>query len=114
MDGTHPQHNTMPAYGWIKQGEAKRIKTQPDGSGSISWETQYRGLECRDAFRRRINAQATLGLLAELERRHSEAKTIYVICDNAGYYRSTLVSRLPEGFQDRASVSSPYSRSELD
>ncbi len=39
-----------------------------------------------------INAQSTLGLLAELERRHSEAEAIYVICDNAGYYRSTLVS----------------------
>ena len=26
MDGVHPQHNTMPAYGWVKKGKDKLIK----------------------------------------------------------------------------------------
>ncbi|MBE7446540.1 MAG: hypothetical protein HS132_15405 [Planctomycetia bacterium] len=25
MDGTHPQHNSMPAYCWIEKGEKKEI-----------------------------------------------------------------------------------------
>lgn len=52
--GWHPsQHNAMPAYGWIKQGE----------------------------------------------RRHAEAEAIYVICDNADYYRSALDSDYLEAFK---------------
>jgi len=27
MDGTHPQHNTMASYGWIRRGEFKEIKS---------------------------------------------------------------------------------------
>jgi len=27
MDGVHPQHNTMLAYGWIKKGQDNTIKS---------------------------------------------------------------------------------------
>ena len=27
MDGTHPQHNTMASYGWIRRGKLKEIKS---------------------------------------------------------------------------------------
>lgn len=93
LDGTHPQHNTRPAYGWIKQGEAKEIKTNTGRKRvNINGALNIEDLSVVTRFDDSINAQSTLGLLAELERRHSEAKTIYVICDNAGYYRSTVVS----------------------
>lgn len=93
MDGTHPQHNTRPAYGWIKQGEAKEIKTNTGRKRvNINGALNIEDLSVVTRFDDSINAQSTLGLLAELERRHSEAETIYVICDNAGYYRSSLVS----------------------
>lgn len=93
MDGTHPQHNTRPAYGWIKQGEAKESKTNTGRKRvNINGALNIEDLSVVTRFDDSINAQSTLGLLAELERRHSEAETIYVICDNAGYYRSSLVS----------------------
>jgi transposase len=93
MDGTHPQHNTRPAYGWIKQGEAKEVKTNTGRKRvNINGALNIEDLSVVTRFDDSINAQSTLGLLAELERRHSEAEAIYVICDNAGYYRSTVVS----------------------
>ena len=27
MDGVHPQHNTLSAYGWVKRGEEREIKS---------------------------------------------------------------------------------------
>ena len=27
MDGTHPQHNSVATYGWIKKGKVKEIKS---------------------------------------------------------------------------------------
>ena len=38
-----------------------------------------------------INAQSTIALIEELEQKNPEANTVYVICDNARYYRSKLV-----------------------
>jgi transposase len=93
MDGTHPQHNTMPAYGWIKEGEAKEIKSNTGRKRlNINGALNIEDLRVVARFDDSINAQSTLALLHQLERRHAEAETIYVICDNAAYYRSTLVS----------------------
>lgn len=39
----------------------------------------------------RINAQSTISLLKQIEVKHDDAKKIYIICDNARYYRSRLV-----------------------
>ena len=42
-------------------------------------------------FDERVNAQSTVALLKKLQSKHRKAKNIYVICDNARYYRSRLV-----------------------
>jgi len=39
-----------------------------------------------------INAQSTVELLQQIEQQHSDAHRIYVICDNACYYRSQIVT----------------------
>jgi transposase len=97
MDGTHPQHNTMPAYGWIKEGEAKEIKSNTGRKRlNINGALNIEDLRVVARFDDSINAQSTLALLHQLERRHAEAETIYVICDNAAYYRSTLGAALLE------------------
>ena len=43
-----------------------------------------------------INAQSTISLLEEIELKHTEAETIYVICDNARYCRSRKVKEYLE------------------
>jgi len=30
IDAVHPEHNTMAAYGWIKKGQKRRLKTNSD------------------------------------------------------------------------------------
>jgi len=39
-----------------------------------------------------INAQSTVALLQQIEQQHPAAAHIYVICDNARYYRSRIVT----------------------
>lgn len=51
---------------------------RPNINGALNVED----LSVMARFGESINAPSTLGLLHQLERRHSEAETIYVICDN--------------------------------
>ncbi|MCO6429043.1 transposase [Nitrosomonas communis] len=39
-----------------------------------------------------INVQSTVALLQQIEQQHPGANHIYVICDNASYYRSQIVT----------------------
>ncbi|WP_375541096.1 transposase, partial [Nitrosomonas sp.] len=39
-----------------------------------------------------INAQSAVALLQQIELQHPNAHRIYVICDNARYYRSQIVA----------------------
>jgi transposase len=93
VDGVHPQHNTMIAYGWIKRGEDKEIKTNSGRERlNINGALNIENMDIVTCFDPTINAQSTLGLLRKLEAKHPEAETIYVVCDNARYYRCILVN----------------------
>ena len=97
MDAAHPQHNSVPSYGWIKQGQEAEIKAncgrqRLNINGAIDIETMtvvYR-------FDDTINADSTLALFEQLERKHPASEVINVIADNARYYRSTLVKEFLE------------------
>ena len=92
LDGSHPQHNSMPAYGWIKKGEEKELKTNTgrrrvnlNGALNIADHT----VVVRDEDT--INAEATIRLLKDIEAKHPKAATVYCIADNARYYRARAV-----------------------
>jgi transposase len=93
MDGVHPQHNTMLAYGWIKKGEDNIIKSNTGRqrvniNGALDAQT-HDVLVREDES---INALSTIALLKKIESNYPLATVIYVVCDNARYYRSKLVS----------------------
>ena len=97
MDGTHPHHNAMQGYGWIKKGTDKEIKSNTGRkrlniNGAIDPATQSMVFRFDDT----INAQSTVKLLKAIERKHKNAISIYVVCDNAPYYRSKLVKKYLE------------------
>lgn len=97
MDGVHPQHNTMLAYGWIKKGQDNIVKSNTGRqriniNGALDAET-HAVITREDE---RINAQSTIALLEQIEVAYPLAAIIYVICDNARYYRSKLVSQFLE------------------
>lgn len=110
MDGTHPHHNPMPAYGWIKKGVEQEIpsntgRRRVNINGAINIETMNTTVR----FDPSINAQSTLALLQALEHKHPKAQCIYVICDNAGYYRSRDVQTYLEQSKVKLLFLPPYS-----
>lgn len=97
MDGVHPQHNTMLAYGWIKKGQDNIVKSNTGRrrvniNGALDSET-HAVITREDES---INAISTIELLKKIEAAYPMAVIIYVICDNARYYRSRLVSQFLE------------------
>lgn len=98
MDGVHPQHNSVAAYGWIKRGTTKTLESNTGRKRvNINGAMNIDQLNIVTEFDERVNAQSTIALLKKLIRKHRKAKTIYVICDNARYYRSRLVQEFIAG-----------------
>ncbi len=92
MDDTHPQHNPVVGYGWIRRGQDDGIRSNTgrqriDINGAIDCV----GLCLIIRYDDTINAQSTVALLQQIEQKHPAATRIYVICDNARYYRSQIV-----------------------
>jgi transposase len=88
MDATHPEHTPIPAYGWIKRGETKVVRSNPrpyrlNINGAINIDT----LEMVVRLEPTINKETTLAFLSAL-RKHQPKGWIYLVCDNAGYYTS--------------------------
>ena len=109
-DATHPQHNSVPSYGWIKKGKEKQLKAncgrqRLNINGAIDIET----LEPVVGFYDTINAQATIDLFGKIEAKHPDADVIYIIIDNARYYRSILLKQYVNGTKLKLIFLPPYS-----
>jgi transposase len=92
LDGVHPQHNTQLAYGWIKKGTDKIVKSNSGRqriniNGALNADTLEVVVRTDDT----INAQSTLRLFEALEQKHPEAESIFVTLDNARYYKNALI-----------------------
>ena len=71
LDGVHPQHNTQLAYGWIKKGQDKVVKSNSGRqriniNGALNADTLEVVMRTDDT----INTQSTLKLFEMLERNH--------------------------------------------
>lgn len=93
-DAVHPQHNTRSSYGWILKGEEKEIKAV-SGRKRININGLLNANDVTDIIAIEsptINMQSTLLLYKELELRNPNKTKIYVICDNARYYKNKELS----------------------
>ena len=109
-DATHPQHNSVPSYGWIKRGQEKELQAncgrqRLNINGAINLET----LEPVTGFYDTINADSTKDLFSKVEAKHPEAETIYIIVDNARYYHSCSLKEYLEGTKIQLVYLPPYS-----
>jgi len=97
LDAVHPEHNAMAAYGWIKRGEKREIKTNSGRErlnlhGAINAETyQVTIIESKT-----VNGESTVTLLESIENTYPLAKEIIVILDNAKYHYSKVVKEFIE------------------
>jgi len=92
MDAAHPQHNPVLACGWIKRGEEHAVRTNSGRQRvNINGAIELARLEPVVRFDDTINADSTIALFRQLEQFNLAATWIYIICDNARYYRSKAV-----------------------
>lgn len=110
VDGVHAQHNSHPSYCWIYRGKEKQIATNTGRkrvniNGALNAET----LEVITRSDPSINAQSTVALFAGIEQKHQEARNIYVVLDNAGYYRNNLVKHYVTNSKIKLLFLPPYS-----
>ena len=92
MDAVHPQHNPVLGYGWIKRGEERPV---PSNTGrrrlNINGAVDLESLEPVVRYDDTIDAASTLALFDRILLAYTYATCIYIICDNARYYRSKAV-----------------------
>lgn len=92
MDGVHPQHNTVAAYGWIKKGYEKEIKSNSGRQRlNINGALDVSACKVTVTFEETLNAITVLSLLKKLRKVYKNAGRLYIICDNAGYYKTKAV-----------------------
>ena len=110
IDGTHPQHNPVSSYAWILKGQEKEVPTNTGRkriniNGALNIDS-YEAVVREDE---RINAQSTIELFKQIEDAYPLASTIYVIADNARYYRAQIVSEYLENSRIQFKFLPPYS-----
>lgn len=92
MDGAHPNHNAMPAYGWIIKGVIKEIPTNTARKRiNLNGALDISDFDLVIREDPTLNAQSTIALFKQIEDKNPLAEAIYVIADNAPYYRSKLI-----------------------
>jgi len=108
-DGTHPQHNSLPSYGWIPKGEEVALKSNTGRqrvnlSGVLDAETH----EVIVKEHQRLNAETTIEFFKLIERRNPASNTIYIVLDNAGYYKGKKIREYLKTSKIRILFLPPY------
>ena len=91
VDAVHPQHNTRSTYAWVKRGEKKAVPTN-SGRRRININGAMNAHKPQEVIvveADTINAQATIELYEKIQAQNLDKELIYVIGDNARYYRNT-------------------------
>ena len=92
IDGMHPAYKGHPAYGWIRRGVDRELKSNHGRvnvniNGALSWpDRAVVHLEAE-----KITSEAVIQLLDRLAARHPAAPAIQVVLDNASYHRSAAI-----------------------
>ena len=89
-DGVHPTHNSRSTYAWIEKGDdleqptvSGRDRVNINGLVNAKDVTDVIAVDCE-----RINAQSTKDMYQLALEKHPEAEKIYIISDNARYYKN--------------------------
>ena len=89
-DAVHPQHNTRSSYAWIKKGQEKFISSNT-GRRRLNINGAMNAHQPEEVIiheAETINADATIALYDKIQQHYADKEHIYVIGDNARYYRN--------------------------
>ena len=86
-DAVHPQHNTIAAYGWIKRGQERELKTNSGRErlnlhGALNAESYQVTVIESDT----VDRNSTICLIEAVEQAYPLASKILMIVDNAPYH----------------------------
>lgn len=89
VDGTHPSYTAHAAYGWIRKGRTRELKSNHGRqnvniNGALSWP----GREFVHRRTGRITSAEMILLFEDLQARHPTASAIRVVLDNTRYNHS--------------------------
>lgn len=110
-DGVHPTHNSRSTYAWIEKGQELE---QPTVSGRerVNINGLLNAYDVTDVIAHdceSVNAASTKALYMEALEKHSEASRIYIISDNAKYYRNKELNEWIKGTKITPLFLPPYS-----
>lgn len=96
MDAVHPMHNSQPACGWMKRDFEYTIQTNT-GRQRVNINGAYNLADHSVVIEESemINSQSTLLLFEKLEQKQPQG-IIYIILDNARYYKSEIIRQYLE------------------
>lgn len=91
-DGVHPTHNIHKTKAWVKKGHEKQIKTNTGrGRLNINGAFNLETLNVTTYFSKTINAEEVMNLFDKIQLQYHDKTTIYLIIDNATYYKNKEV-----------------------
>lgn len=110
VDGTHPAYTGHPAFGWIKRGTTRELKSNHGRvnvniNGALSWPDR----EVVHQQAEKITSAAMVTLFDALAARHPGATAISVVLDNASYNHSAEVKAYlaRDGCRRRSAMAQP-------
>jgi hypothetical protein len=91
-DGVHPSHNVHATKAWVKKGQDKQVPTNTGRkrlniNGVLNMET----METVTHFSKTIDAEETIKLFDKIQEQYPDKKKIYIIIDNARYYKNQFI-----------------------
>lgn len=110
VDGVHPTHNVIVAYGWIKKGVRKEIATNSGRSRlnlSGAFDIASKNLIIQEDHR--LNAETTISFFQKIEQSYSTMKKVHLFCDNARYYKNAHVQKYLQSSKIKLHFLPPYS-----
>ena len=110
-DGVHPTHNTRSTHAWIEKG-TQRLQPTLSGRDRVNINAVINAKdpieviieECKT-----VNAQTTKALYQKIIEANPDKKNIYIISDNARYYRNKELMAWIENTPVKPIFLPPYS-----
>ena len=93
-DAVHPEHQTKPAFGWVRKGSNPAVKTTA-GRGRVN----IHGAICLENFDVpfvepvTVDGSSAVQLLAKIEANNPDKSSVHVFWDNAAYHRCDTVKK---------------------
>lgn len=91
-DAVHPEHQSKPAFGWVKRGMNPTLKTTSGrGRVNIHGALNLENFDAPFVEPTTVDGASAVQLLSKIEARNPDKRTIHVIWDNAPYHRGEEV-----------------------